>query len=1219
MNTDATNHRILHPLMGLLSAIMVVAGVAGAPDARAADPLTPMAHTIDYVVVSSSPHADFLSTADLQDRTDKVSQAWNRMSRGVITGMTMDRVATLPNFTGSFCNAGVDEWNQFYQAIGRPASYYTAYEGHHLVVVATVPDTDGCTFDGRNSSPIRYGNLSAGGMLLLVSRPQQAPWNPAVSDPMAIAHEMGHMFGLYDAQAVTQACADSYWDGPFLGVSTSRPDVCTNGDAVSNYGDDANIMGANWRGFFKLDINGPQKAKMGLIQPGAGLQDITAGPQEQLITLNDSRTTDRSALQSLRLTSDDPDGPGPCGPSVYQIDYDPTWGGVRVFRLPAGGECSGGIVGSQIAWSVPTSYTSYRTFFLPGESRLTWDGKIQIKFVSADSAAGTATVSIRRTDVPGFATLQLNSRSVGGDNKIQAGSSGGQVPVTVTTNQGQWSAQSDQSWVTVSASGTSGQAISVATAPNPAAQDRTAVVTVRAGNATTTLTVVQQAGPSADDCGASNGWTCVWADVSSPARGTIEAADDVDWFRFTPVTKGSWSFTVSGSGGSAPAATLLLPSSNGVPCLDDNKQPCKDMFVAPDQGRITANLDGGKSYYIQVSGGNGTSDYTITATAPVPQISVPQTNWAPAPEGDTLRLTVTSNTLWRLGGLPDWLHPDYTTGYADKAMVLVADRNLTGQTRSATVTFGGAGQEVSLSVTQDPALGGTVDCAAPSTCQIQVTPAQSGNPESWTLPGSGGTKVYQVASNAPWQLAVTDQNVPVDWVTASPGSGSGFTTVTLTVPPNPTRQGRNAHAVFSVPGSSQLVYIYQAPADDCGSTASTACEWADLGTPASGAIEWTNDKDWFKITPAVTGSWSFASSPAASDGLRDAYGTLYAADGTTVLTQDDNSAGNGQFQMTALLTAGQTYFLEVRSGNEDRGGYTVTATPPVAPTLSLSQTQWAPGPSPVTIWVQVKAAGMWTLSVPDWVWTGQRIGYGDTMIGVTAVTNLSAYPRTGDVVVTSGGETATLTINQAGAPPQLLAAPLTWSAPGQGGTKKVQVAGNVSWRVDAPQEVGVDVRSGTNNGFVTLTLGPNNTDYQRNLSVTISGEGIYLVVTISQPPSYGDDCGTTVATACTWGNMGSPVRGSVEKPWDFDMFTFTPDTTGTWTFTSSAPPVNPLFNPLGFVLSADAERMLAVNQGGAGNYQFRMSAYLVAGQTYQLAISANSPYLGDYVVTATRP
>ena len=205
------------------------------------------------------------------------------------------------------------------------------------------------------------------------------------------------------------------------------------------------------------------------------------------------------------------------------------------------------------------------------------------------------------------------------------------------------------------------------------------------------------------------------------------------------------------------------------------------------------------------------------------------------------------------------------------------------------------------------------------------------SPTAWAAPAAGGTTVIQVTTNSSWGLALPG------WMEADTYSGSGNAVVTLTAKPNTTGTARNEPAVFvmtaqQVFGKEVPVSVSQAAqpaATDCGSTRENACQWTNLATPVSGVLDTQPDSDWYQITPATTGSWTFTSSIPATGGARDTVGILYDRNGTYI-TSDDDHGGNFQFSMTVPLVAGTTYYLLVVPlpdySQDNRGTYTVTAT-----------------------------------------------------------------------------------------------------------------------------------------------------------------------------------------------------------------------------------------------------------------------------------------------------
>jgi hypothetical protein len=94
----------------------------------------------------------------------------------------------------------------------------------------------------------------------------------------------------------------------------------------------------------------------------------------------------------------------------------------------------------------------------------------------------------------------------------------------------------------------------------------------------------------------------------------------------------------------------------------------------------------------------------------------------------------------------------------------------------------------------------------------------------------------------------------------------------------------------------------------------------------TGVLETGPDYDVFRVVAPASGSYSFRSAITAGD----VYGSLLDAAGT-VITENDDGAGGRDFLITYTLTAGQTYYVQVRNyspGYATPVPYTLTATVP---------------------------------------------------------------------------------------------------------------------------------------------------------------------------------------------------------------------------------------------------------------------------------------------------
>ena len=1187
--------------LALLAGLVTVVPSLVVVPAHAADAPIPL--IIDYVLVSSTSNTDFLSTTDLQERTDKVSEAWQRMSRGMISDVRIGHIYTLPNSTVSACNIGETDPG-LVAAMGHSSDEYDAKNnGHHLVILGD-PNDDSCVGLGT----IGGFGLASSGVVWMMSTVSP------VTDATTMIHELGHNLGLFHTAVGPTPCPRGM-DGPFTFLNQV---VTPEGCPVYAYGDNTNIMG---NGGLGAGINGAQEYRLGVVGPGRGLENAIVSDKEQVFTIQDGLAPHAGVTQTVRLTGDDPDGRGPCTAPVYHMDYDSVVGGVQVLRIPQETDCgSEDAVGrlDSIAWSVTTQARNYRSYLLPGESRVNQSGNMQIKVMGVDAGSNTATVSVRRTDVRDNPTLQVDSMMLDSDQTIRTGAAGRQVIVAVTTNQPSWAATTDQSWVTVAPSGQKGDLL-VTAGPNPTAAERTAQVTVRAGNAEPKVFLVVQApGPSRDDCGDDLDSSCVLPDTSSAVRGGIEAPGDRDGYVFKPTVTGKWSFTVSGSGGLDPEGDLtghdyrLRPNTTRV-------------ALGQQQFQVTADLVAGNLYTFYVSGTGTTSGtYTVTAVPPAATLDLYGRNpWEAAGGGDRTYISVNSNAAWELGPLPDWLHPSRKSGWGGQYTLITAEPNTGSDTRTASLTFSVPGQTVTIPVSQTPG----------------------------------------------------------------------------TVPP-----------------------------EDCGDTAHSACDGADLNDQSRTKTDFIGDRDWFKITPGATGSWTFKTTGQAT-----VYTTILASDGSTPVSWAPLMTPSSS-ETSAVLTAGNTYYLQVDGLGTPFGKYAVAITPPQGTTISVSPSTWeAPGAGGQQA-VDVTSDSAWEVTLPDWVTADPPTRTGNTTITLTAQPNTTGASRDGSVVFTTqDGKQASVSITQAALPPppvddcgdtpgtacrwaglgepfagqletqgdkdwtgftpdatgrwtltmvslagtsdpyvilrtaqgteiasnngdsspaqrvsvaaellqgtdyylevgsrsgdtgpyHLVAAapseqpitvsPASWTPSAPGDTVEVRVTATSMWRLYTSSWVSASQWWGVGDATVTLTALPraDGEPYDGNAWFGTMYGAVEVTISWARQSSQPDaDCGITLDTVCEWSNLSQPLAGNLEVGWDRDRYRFTPTASGTWTFTSSGgvrQPQGALYGPSG--------TLIAVDHNPVNNRPFSVTAELEAGVTYYLEVLDNRP--GTYTVTAT--
>ena len=816
------HRRALLPVVVLASVLATGWLAWQTPAAQAVNPATPRAHTIDYAIISTGSSANFITQANIDEMTRQVSAGWQRISRGAVTAMTVGHVVRVPNFPSvdAFCNMGGSSIPAIIsQALGYSTAIYSREQtGRHLVILASVTETTACTkFAGM---AIETGaSLNYNGVFL-------ARYQDPTSTAAVFVHELGHIFGLSHASAVDLPCIPRYWDGPFLDQEGTMVGGCPMAGPSGMYRDYVNVTGGS-NTIDNLDINGHQKYLLGLIQPGQGMIEATATTADQTLTIHDTHTADPTLPQTIRLTTDDPDGDGPCAAPVYAIDYDPKLGGVRIYHVTTKLDCGSyrldnGIMPGTIAWSVPWGGGSYRSFFLPGEARLTASGGTEIRVVSADPATGTAVIGFRRTG-PDHPALQLTSTLIG-YAPTAATPTGATMTGVVTTDQPAWTASADQPWVTVTARGTTGGTLTVDVAPNATTSERTAVVTLVAGVAVRTYEITQEGagGSVTSDCGQTVASHCTWANLAEPVTGMSEAVGDKDWFKITPAESGMYVFTTS----DGPTAPTVWSPVLQVFTADGSLIFAVRVTGAPGAGnqkRLTVSLTAGETYYLELGGYVAAGSYTLTATRAATQVSLSPGAVTAAPTGETLTFTVSASGSWEML-VPAWASVNPQLGSGSREVTVTIPPNVTGEARASAVSVWTTEQVAWASLTQETVVddcGGSfgshctwADLSSTVSGRIEVSgdrdwylvrPTVSG---TWMFQGSapagGITNTMGVLYPAGSASAVA-YSYPVE------GSHFGFTTY-LVAGKNyflevSSRAASGAYTVMAVPGPGPSIAV----------------------------------------------------------------------------------------------------------------------------------------------------------------------------------------------------------------------------------------------------------------------------------------------------------------------------------------------------------------------------------------------------------------------------
>lgn len=500
---------------------------------------------------------------------------------------------------------------------------------------------------------------------------------------------------------------------------------------------------------------------------------------------------------------------------------------------------------------------------------------------------------------------------------------------------------------------------------------------------------------------------------------------------------------------------------------------------------------------------------------------------------------------------------------------------------------------------------------------------------SWAVPSSlTEYAAVLLESNTLWKV-----ESDAEWLKVSQADGAINSTLWLSTMANsgPTRSA--TVTVTTTAGSPEItrtITVTQ-PGDLCGSSTSSHCTWSDLSLPISGTIEARGDRDLYKITPTVSGIWVFTASKPEVSPLYDSFGALFDSDADTVLAFDYDSAGQYQFEMQVELTAGRTYYVDVRGMYGSTGNYIVTATAPKpAPEnqLDLSTYAWAvPTASNGSTTVELTSNTSWSLtSSAEWLTVAPAAGAGNATVALSAAANTDTVARSATVTATTTSGTPevtrTFTVSQPAAEANNLELGLSeWSVPSSAtgpSSRTVSVTSNTSWSVSSDADwLTVTPDAGTGNKTLTLSVTANTGSVPRSATVTAKTTSgtpeITRTITVTQQV---DRCGASLSWICTWSDLETPLNGTAEVVGDKDWYEITPTDTGTWVFASSRPASSPLFTAYGVLYQDDGKTRIATSFAASG--QLTITAELTAGQTYYLEVWAPNG-TGNYTVTATAP
>ena len=201
---------------------------------------------------------------------------------------------------------------------------------------------------------------------------------------------------------------------------------------------------------------------------------------------------------------------------------------------------------------------------------------------------------------------------------------------------------------------------------------------------------------------------------------------------------------------------------------------------------------------VTVTGGGLTRTIAVTqAGATANNLTLSASTWAPASVASSTAVNVTANVSWTVTDDQSWLSASPTSGSNNGSFTLSATANTGTASRTGTVTVTGGGITRTVAVTQAAAAGNSLTLSA----------------SSWAPASAASTSTVNVTANVSW--TVTDDQ---SWLSASPTSGSGNGSFTLSATTNSGTTSRTGTVTVAGGGITRTIAVTQAAGGGSGTT-----------------------------------------------------------------------------------------------------------------------------------------------------------------------------------------------------------------------------------------------------------------------------------------------------------------------------------------------------------------------------------------------------------------
>jgi len=321
--------------------------------------------------------------------------------------------------------------------------------------------------------------------------------------------------------------------------------------------------------------------------------------------------------------------------------------------------------------------------------------------------------------------------------------------ITVSANCS-WSATSSADWLNVSQKDNT---ITVSVSGNETNSNRTAVVSVThsgTSNTTTNLTVRQA--PASINASTE---ALVFNNTASSVNVTIQA--EASW---NASTSSNW-IEISPTSGTAGSSTMKVSVSPNTSTSE--RTGYVNLFIGGDQ-RIQIPVKQ-RGIYLETE----------------------QSKLSFGAAGGTQNLSVLSNTNWTVSSVPSWVTVSPNSGEGDRTIKVTVSENPNTANRSGVIHLTQTGLNIDVAVTVNQT-GKTFDV---NTTVLNFEDKQS-------------TQSIDIKTDGTWTASVSDS-----WITISPTTASGNSTLSVTVSENTSDDERAGQVVIIMADKSATINVVQ--------------------------------------------------------------------------------------------------------------------------------------------------------------------------------------------------------------------------------------------------------------------------------------------------------------------------------------------------------------------------------------------------------------------------